>query len=253
MLMRAIPMLLFPSLLMAQDAPLELLKKVAANYRALIKTTYDFERVEVREDASNRTERRERILGSGGRYRYTANGRVYLIDGQYGWTLDSDRNEYTKVEARLGPILAPSLYELQNLDTSVKSARFLREESLETVSGSVMCQIIEVERVSKDSPAPYSAITYWIDSSRNLVLKSRHSYTTKDVNGQSSPPTTLTVSFPKADIGPAVDEQLFRFTPPENSVQVEQLGFGTKSALLGKTSPDFEWKGVDGRVISLRR
>src|ERR1700682_4489247 len=87
----------------AQD-PLQLLKKVAANYAALHKTTYDFEQVEVREDLGPRhdqSEQRQRIAGSGGKFRQEVlpSGMLYIFDGQFRWAFNRDRNEYTKTSA----------------------------------------------------------------------------------------------------------------------------------------------------------
>lgn len=60
-------LILFSISAMAQD-PLDLIKKVAANYLSLHKTTYDFEQVEVQEDLGEShhcSERRTRSAATG--------------------------------------------------------------------------------------------------------------------------------------------------------------------------------------------
>ena len=89
------------------EDPLELLKKVGANYAALPKTSYDFEQVEVREFLGtfhNVTEQRQRIAGTGGKYcqEELPSGTLYIFDGQFRWAYNRDRNEYTKTRAQWG-------------------------------------------------------------------------------------------------------------------------------------------------------
>ena len=95
----ALPVLsLFAPFAAAQDEPLQLLKKVAENYAALPKTSYSFELAEVRESSGairSRTEQRQRIVGSGGKYRQETlpSGVLYLFDGQFRWAYSSTRLE----------------------------------------------------------------------------------------------------------------------------------------------------------------
>src|ERR1035437_21925 len=237
----------------AQD-PLQLLKKVAASYAALPKTSYDFERVEVREYRGaihNRTEQRRRIVGSPGKVREEAlpAGILYLFDGQYRWAYNPDREEFTKTSASAATAHAASLSMFELVAYRVKDVRFLRQETLQLASGPVVCQVIEVEREPTDDRTWSSPTTYWIDASRNLVLKSQYGYVS-GASGGPGPENSVTVSFTKAVVGQPVDESLFRFPPPADAVQVERLTFGPKSTLVGKDTPDFELKGVDGKPIS---
>ena len=97
----AIAALVFaPSHIQAQDA-IDVLTKAAATVRALAKSSYDFEEVQVREwsgSGINRTEDRARLAGSGGRYRTERipAGPLYLFDGSYRWGYNPERNEYTR-------------------------------------------------------------------------------------------------------------------------------------------------------------
>ncbi|HEY3443443.1 MAG TPA: hypothetical protein VGK29_21975 [Paludibaculum sp.] len=252
----ALPVLLLLPLCAEAQDPLQLVQKVAANYAALSKTTYDFERIELMEfksSSQHQTQRRQRIVGSGGKYREESlpSGPLYLFDGQFNWAYNPDRNEYTKTSARAAALRAPSLSMFEIVGYRAKSARLLRVENLELASGPVVCQVIEVERVATDDRMEHSPTTYWIDVNRSLVLKSRTSYTTRAVDGStSSSENTTTVSFSKAIVGQPVDESLFRFTPPADAVLVERMTFGPKSSMVGRDSPELELKGVDGKPFS---
>jgi len=251
----ALPVLvLLPLPSVAQDA-LQLLQRVAANYAALSKTTYEFEQVELREFQGvfqNQTQRRQRIVGSAGRYREETlpAGPVYIFDGQSRWAYNPDRNEYTKTNANAAAGRAPGLSNLEIVSYRVRSARLLREETLTLASGPVVCQVIEAEREPAGDRMQNSPTTYWIDVSRSLVLKSRSGFTTGAAGGGSPMETIVTVTFTKAAVGQPVDESLLRFTPPADAVLVERLTFGPKSSLAGKDCPDFELKGMDGKAVS---
>jgi outer membrane lipoprotein-sorting protein len=239
----------------AQDNSLLLLRKVAATYAALPRTSYSFEQVEVREAPGTlrtRTEQRQRIVGSGGKYRQETlpNGVLYLFDGQYRWSYNPERNEYTKTPADAATSRAPGLVTFQSAAYRVKTVRSLREDSLELASGLVMCHVIEVEQLPAGNGVQYSPMTYWIDGSRLLVLKLQYAVRVNTPGRPSPPETSVTVSFTKVSVGEAVDEGLLRFTPPAGAVQVARLTFGPKSLLVGQDSPDFELQGADGKPIS---
>jgi hypothetical protein len=244
--------------LRAQDA-LQLLKQAAATYAGLAQTSYDFERVEVREysgTTSSRSEQRLRVVGGGGRNRQQQlpTGTLYLFDGQYRWVYQPDRNEYTKTSVgnARGPAvgLPAALSEFQIAAYRVKSARLLRSEAVDLQSGPVVCQVIEVEKEYPDDRIQYGPTTYWIDAKRSLILKSSYRYSVTREGLAGSPVTTVTTSFTRAVVGQSVDEALLQFTPPVGSVQVARLSYGAVSSLVGQQSPEFELKGTDGRTFS---
>jgi outer membrane lipoprotein-sorting protein len=236
-----------------QEDALQLIKKVAANYAALRNTSYDFELVEAREypgTRMNRTEHRQRILGSRGKYREETlpSGPLYLFDGEYRWSYNPEREEYTKVKAGNGSNPA-DLAEFEGTAYRAKTARLLRQETLQLDSGPVVCQVIEVEKESSEGQVKYLPKTYWIDASRNLVMRLSYKYVV--TNPERLPvENAVTVSFNKATVGGPVDDSLLRFTPPDGAVQVDHLFFGPKSVLAGADSPHFELKGADGQLIS---
>jgi len=201
----------------SQEDPLQLVKKLAANYTALRSGSYDFEQVEVREYSGtlqNRTEQRRRIVGSGGKYRDEAlpSGPLYMFDGQYRWAYNPDRNEYTKAGGVAG--LAASLSMFETAAYRAKSARLLRQETLQLDSGPVVCQVIEVERERSEDRVQYSSMTYWIDASSNLALKLHYKVAVTTSDRPAPSESTVTVSFNRAIVGSPVDESLLRFIPP---------------------------------------
>ncbi|HMD71845.1 MAG TPA: hypothetical protein VKF41_10905 [Bryobacteraceae bacterium] len=200
----------------------------------------------------NRTEQRQRIVGSGGKYRQETipNGVLYLFDGQYRWSYNPERNEYTKTPAEAAASRAPGLVMFQSAASRLKTARSLRQESLELASGLVMCHVMEVEQLPAGNGVEYSPMTYWIDASRNLVLKLQYTVKVSTAGKPNPSESAVTVWFPKVSVGEAVDESLLRFTPPAGAVQVARLIFGPKSLLVGQDSPDFDLQGADGKPIS---
>jgi len=240
----------------AQDA-MQLFKQAVATFDALPKTTYDFEMVEVSDFAMggyhSRTEQRHRIVGSRGRWRDETlpKGLLSISDGLYRWGYNPDRSdEYTKVNFSGVAAAAPLLSMFQITTYLVKSARMLREETLELASGPVACQVIEVEREPNPDRVQTSPITYWIDTSRNLVLKANYIVTIRDSGRQAPSVQNATYSFAKAAVGQFVDDELLRFTPPADALQVDQLRFGPKSALVGQDTPEFSLKGTDKAAIT---
>lgn len=246
----ALVVLLSP--LAAAQTPLELLSKVAANYTSLSKTSYDFEQVEIREFSlsQSKSEQRLRIAGSGGKYRQETlpSGTLWVADGQFRWAYNRDRNEYTKTPAKPG--IATGLSTFSIAAFRLKSARFLRQETLELAAGPVVCQVIEAEKENTDERIQNSPVTYWIDAARNLILKMKYTVTINDSSRPSPVVQIITVSVLKATVGQPVEEALFRFTPLPDATQVERLTFGPKSPLVGKFAADFELKGVNGEAIT---
>ncbi len=116
----------------------------------------------------------------------------------------------------------------------------------ETVD-SVPCLMLETPGRTS-APFRYSPTTYWIDPARDLVLKSACTYS--DSTSPNPRETSVTVYYPKTIVGDPIDETVFRFTPPPNSVEVERLTFGPVSPLTGKQAPDFELRGADGSAIT---
>jgi len=236
----------------AQDST-QLLKQVLALYAELPKSTYDLELVEAREFPGHHstTETRWRIAGSAGRYRQEdlSSGILYLFDGHAIWSYNPERNEYTKVDGLGYGGSLPSFlrqFEIPNLN----SGRYLRQEPLDSASGPVLCQVFEVTVPNRNERMNHSPYTYWIDPSTRLVMKLRY---TVDIQTDGKPEPSrqiVTLSLGKAQTGRPVDDDLFRFAPPEGALQVDQLMFGAKLPLTGKASPDFLLKTADGAILT---
>ena len=217
-----------PFSLGAQDA-VDLLNKAGAAVRALSKTSYDFEQVQVRDTQLGErllSERRVRLVGDGGRYRVEPlpSGPLYVFDGTYRWAYNPERNEYTKATG--AATIAPDLTRLELASYHVRSAKILRQENIELATGQVVCQVVEAVADRGNDSQTYSPITYWIDVDRNLILKTDFTITFKSPERPKPSTTRLTEYFTKAAIGQPVEDALFRFTPPEGAKEVERLTFG---------------------------
>ena len=199
----------------------------------------------------NVMEQRQRIVGSAGKYREEAipAGILYVYDGQYRWAYNADRNEYTKMSTTAAG-RAPALNMFELVGYRAKSARFLRQETLDLATGPVVCQVIEVERDPLGDRMRYSPMTYWIDATRNLALKLHYSLTITGVGTSTPAQNIITVSLAKATVGQPVQDSILRFNAPAGATQVERLTFGPKSLLVGNDAPDFELKGADGKPIT---
>jgi len=134
----------------AQDA-LRMLQDASAHISELPKSSYDFELVETHEfftPLHTKTEIHRRMTGSGGKYRQEmpSYGMVYVFDGQFRWTYSKGSNEYEKTPVAKTSELPIGLLEFSMAGPTAKSAKLLRQETLELASGPVVCQVIEKGR-----------------------------------------------------------------------------------------------------------
>jgi outer membrane lipoprotein-sorting protein len=244
--------LLLCSSVCAQDA-LQVLKDASAHLSELAKSNYEFELLETHEFFTPmhiQTEIRYRITGSGGKYRQEMipYGTIHVFDGQFKWTYMKNRNEYTKNPFSGG--IPSGLVVFKMAGPMAKSARLLRQETLDFASGPVACQVIETE--NKESPGQMkpSNATYWVDAGRNLIVKRSEKYSRTDPHMTTPQEGAFTISITKAALGESVDQLLLQFVPPEGAVEVEAVTAGPKSPMIGSQAPDFELKGANGKAIT---
>lgn len=232
-----------------QDAT-DILKKTTAAYKSLM--TYDFEQVELTEFPGSRhtSEMRQRFAGApGGKMRNEAlpKGGVSIWDGEYYWSYSPQRNEFTKRPSHSTFRFLP---DYDRIGWRVKAARILREEEVQLETEPVACYVIETEHINQlGEEQQQMPSTYWVDKTRFLVLKQRRCIVFNPPGRVSSEMIT-TISIVKLSVNEPVPDSLFRFDPPDGAVQVEELAFGSKSPLDGKSLPDFEAKDLAGSLIS---
>ena len=97
---------------------------------------------------------------------------------------------------------------------------------------------------------PQGTQELWVDKTRFLVL--RHVETAKGERNGVPITVKVTLNFKQADIATVPGNDLFAFTPPEKSVEVQTLNLpGERPNLTGRVAQDFTLKTLDGAKISL--
>jgi outer membrane lipoprotein-sorting protein len=238
----------------AQDA-LRMLQDASAHISELPKSSYDFELVETHEfftPLHTKTEIHRRMTGSGGKYRQEmpSYGMVYVFDGQFRWTYSKGSNEYEKTPVAKTSELPIGLLEFSMAGPTAKSAKLLRQETLELASGPVVCQVIEVEGESSGGQMKSTNPIYWVDQSRNLILKQSQRRTFADPHMPAAQESVTTLTITKATVGEPVDQSLLQFIPPDGAVDVERVTVRAKSPMIGGQAPDFELQGIDCKAIT---
>jgi outer membrane lipoprotein-sorting protein len=230
----------------AQDVG-EILFKSREAVRSL--ASYDIEVTHIFETqaqpGAGRSESRERLAVSGKKSRREQpNGLVSIGDGEFIWAYTSGRGEYMK---------GPFSNSIQGTELwssySASGAKVIKEESVPIGERQVPCWVIDLPRQPTRPAHEFQGpATLWIDKSTYLPVK-RTSDQTIDVAG-SSRVTTTTLAITKATYGQPLPESLFKPELPADAAQVDRLGFGTRSPLMGKSLPRIEGTDLRGNPIS---
>lgn len=206
---------------------------------------------------------------------------VTISDGRTEWTYVPDLKQYTRkpkmdekammallsgggMEAMLASVMSDPLMfvakglptrvsEFEQIAKGIKTAKVIREDSLEVGAKQIRCDVVEVEYVpTRGAEATeYSTRTLWIDRTRNAVLRSiARSRSQQQFGGSST--TTATVNFTVAELNVPLADSLFTFVPPPGVNEVEKLGPVPKpSPLVGTELADFSLKDTEGRDFTL--
>ncbi|HEY2933977.1 MAG TPA: redoxin domain-containing protein [Acidobacteriota bacterium] len=265
-------------LLAAQVQPeaRELLQKVSDVYKRL--DHYHFEAltvVEVKSDALNQRMEMPMVLAASkpGKSRIEMKnpmfGLTLVSDGKTTWTYVPRLGQFTKkaaaqVKAAQGAVAASPglvndtpLTQYAKIPERLKSARTLRQETLELGGQKIDTVVVEAEidrPQSGPSVVEISPSTLWIDKSRFVVLREQNSIKMKNPFGSGMMETAQTTTFSVTKIGAPLPESLFTFNPPPEAKEVAELdlpGF-RKSEWVGKEAVDFKLKDMGGKEISLK-
>ena len=142
---------------------------------------------------------------------------IIVVDGANVWAYSPKHNQYIKKAISEEPagflqyFKAPLFTYLTDAD-EMKTARLLREETIEVDGVATTCFVIEVHR-----SRPLAITTWWIDKNRFLVLRDDQAGGLDSaVRGSRTVWITATVNEPSPD-------GLFTFTPPLGARQVERI------------------------------
>jgi hypothetical protein len=91
--------------------------------------------------------------------------------------------------------------------------------------------------------------TVWIDKGTYLPLKNTKN-SSMNYPGQEPREITSTLAITKGVFGQPLPDSLFRPDLPAGAAEVKQLGFGTRSPLMGKSLPAIEGTDLQGNPVS---
>jgi TonB family protein len=206
-----------------------------------------------------------------------------VSDGKTKWVYASGANEYTRTEegVRLGTGRLPTEAEshlararnivagFSRIDYRLREAKFIGEEKLETGGWQVICLVIEAEYMPASATNQSSAWTrkFWIDKSRNIVLREIQHTRTKGPWGRTIN-TKMTCNFTFTNLDNQVTEALFAFVPPEGAKEVAELRSSSRPAappissprpaapspsrFVGKDAVAFALKDLNGNPVDLQ-
>lgn len=274
--------ILVPTALPAQDDAVQLLRRVSDTYKNM--KSYHFEsehRIDRTSELHGSWDKGHTtlIVASPDRVRFEnveSSGSYYLVsDGKTLWRATGNTREYS-ITPLTGPLaevkggggeaqLAQARLKIserdlaRKLDENLKSARILRDETLELQGRPVLCTVVRAEY----SPPPGDDFdhsitrTIWIDKQRMLLLQEE---TVRMGNfipvlpfEQIKERNKLRYTFVSVD-EPLADS-LFTYTPPENFREVDSLEPSFKHTaakeFIGKPVPELTGKALDGTAITL--
>jgi outer membrane lipoprotein-sorting protein len=251
LMLRGAAAALFCSCAAGQDAA-EILRKSAEAVRSL--TSYDIELTQTYDnrtrETTSRSASRERLAASGNKSRREeTGGRITVSDGESMWSYVPGRGEYIKqrFSGMQGTVLwAPYC---------ARDAKMLREESVPIGERQVPSWVIELaspdplaqaNRMDGCQPGP---ATVWIDKSTLLPVKQSKD-TSMNAPGQPLREITSTLAITKAAFNQPLADSLFRPDLPADAAEVKQLGFGTRSPLMGRSLPAIEGTDLRGNPVS---
>lgn len=185
---------------------------------------------------------------------------VVVADGKTMWRANPNTREFirTSIDGTLletkgggreaeGAIqrLKFAISSYDRLDERLKSATFIREESVELDGMPVDCSVVQAEYNAPPGSIGIKSVTrtYWIDKQRLLILR-------EDIvtTGNLSPmapflgmETRHSIRYKVASIDEPVPDSLFTYIPPRNFREVDKLepAFPRPSReLVGTVAPD---------------
>jgi len=142
---------------------------------------------------------------------------IIIVDGTNVWVYSPKHNQYTKKAISDEPtgfmqyFKAPLFVYLTDAD-EMKTARLLREETIEVDGRPTACFVIEVHR-----SRPPATTTWWVDKNRFVVLRDDQA---GGLDASVGPSRTVWIT---SKVNEPAPYGLFNFTPPPGARQVERI------------------------------
>lgn len=265
-------------LALAQDDPIDLLKKVDATYKALSAYHIESDSVSTRigEDMGSwQRSRRRLIVASPTKLRFEGSHPMasydVVADGTNLWRASTGARQFVKttvsgpiVQTRgggmdamnaIGQLRNAMLLFTPNLER-IRKAEFLPDEWLTELGKPYLCRVVRATY----EPYPFQTSwerTFYVDTSRNLVLRevgrAQGTGTALRPYDESSSISTHTVTH-HSITGPFDDSQ-FVYFPPGNYTEVDRMETVRMSSrtteMIGKPLGDFRGIDLDGKPASL--
>ncbi len=267
----------------SQDKPdaSELLKRVSKTYKNL--KSYHFELLSVTESTitgervKQTSESEQRIVSAAAphdRLRIEVSNPYLTVtaisDGKMEWIYLPGLNQYTvaatgESDVDEGGLIASFTSQALNLVSSyehtferLKEADIKREETIEVNGQQIPCYVVEGTYKDKSPSVEPPSVSYWIDKTRNIILREIDEVKTKTPYG-SLMQTKTTTRFTVASIDKPAPDDLFAFSPPASAEKVAELNLpGTNrpasraSEMAGKQAEDFTLEDLKGQQVSLK-
>ena len=252
------------------EEAIALLHSVGAAYEKI--ETFHFEATESSISSINGWEKRTdsrtlTAMDAEGRFRvesdHPVDGGQAVFDGDATWAYLARRNQYARIEGELradrirskrGP---PNLGALKDrfvsryrdLGQRVVAAKIEGQEPITTADGDILCTVVWA---AYEAPRGIASRTIekklWIDPEQNLILRDGYTLTVEDTNRGLTMEAAKNVSFLIARVNQTFPDELFTFSPPEGSVEVEVI---EPDEMVGRVASAFELEDLHGRVHRL--
>jgi outer membrane lipoprotein-sorting protein/peroxiredoxin len=233
-----------------------LIHKVAATGRSI--KTFELEYSSLQEmsfsnqmsssSAYNQTTRSEYLRHSygvfPGKFRQEQNPESLTIyDGDQRWDYDGTKKEYTRTSGFKGNWLGYFTVPFED----ILNAQVASKDEIELAGARVPVTVVEGERrysYSGPDDCHKSKVTFWIDTTRNLALKTFDDWTC------GSRFARITTTVRKVVINQRLPDSLFKFTPPDGAVEVREFTRGRTVTSVGRPAANFELRDATGAYVT---
>lgn len=188
-------------------------------------------------------------------------GSVILVsDGGTLWQYLPTQSEYTRQDTADLPTGAAETIVLgftaqyMGIADSVATAHIVDHETTEMGDREVDAIVIELTYKEGETPPEMEGVMkrVWIDSTSHLVVREEFTMHHPTSDG-GSVRSDSTLNLVRADVGEAVDDALFTFTPPDGATEVEPGASDEPEQvdLTGAEAADFTLNDGDGNAVTL--